>query len=294
VELTRALAAGTDESAPGGRARLAAAHHRLGVLLRLLGRDAEAEAAYRETIELAAGVNGREGTEMRAGTHGNLGQLLSLTDRRDEAERAYRQAVDLYESLLKSDPEMPVYRQELAHALDRLGILLADAPGGRGEAERMLRRALELDEKLVAQSPDVPPFRRDLALTLLDQADVLIAAGRPRDAESLYWRSLAYLSGLAGSVSHGSPPLRRQFARALERLAELFLTGQIPARDGQLGPLKPIIRQAVELREALLADRPDDPAELAALAGALGLTGRLATACRTYGEAREPLTRASP
>jgi serine/threonine protein kinase len=290
VELTRTLAARvSDETSPGARARLTAIHHRLGVLLRLLKRDDEAEAAYRKTIELATGVGGREGLEMRAGLHGNLGQLLSQTDRRGEAERAFREAVDLYESMLKNDPDVPVCRQELADALARLGVLVAKKPGGQAAAEPLLRRALELDEKLVSQSPDVPLFRQQLALTLLDLADVLIAAGRPRDAEPFYWRSIGDLEGLAGSASQGSPPLRRQFAQAIERLAELSLSGQVPARDGRLAPL---VRRAVELREALLAEKPDDPAELAALAGALSLMGRFEVACQNGAAARQPLLRA--
>ncbi len=179
VDLTRALAVEVTDPSPEGRARLAMVHHREGVLLRLLERNEEAEAAYRKAIEMAAGVRGEEGWELRAGVRGNLGQLLSTTSRRDEAEAVFREAAELYESMLKSDPEVPVYRQELARALDRRGVLAAGKPGGYAEAEGLIRRALEIDEKLVAQSPDVPSFCQDRALTRTDLADVVLAAGPP-------------------------------------------------------------------------------------------------------------------
>ncbi len=179
VELTRTLADRVyDDTSPRTRGRLMAIHHRLGVLLHLLKRDAEAEAAYRKTLELAASTRDGGTRELRAGVRGNLGQLLSTTSRRDEAERAFREAVDLYEEMLKLEPDVPVYRQELARALHDLGMLTAGKPGGHDEAERLLRRALELDEKLASQSPDVPAFQQDRALTVLDLADVLLAAGR--------------------------------------------------------------------------------------------------------------------
>ncbi len=92
MELTRALVSGIPATAQG-RPRLARAYHRLGLLLRLAHRDAEAEAAYRKTIELARTIGGPQGEKLQAGVHGNLGTLLLLTGQRDEAERALREAV---------------------------------------------------------------------------------------------------------------------------------------------------------------------------------------------------------
>ena len=94
---------------------------------------------------------------MQAGVHGNLSALLTLADRRDEAERALREAVALYESMVRDEPEVPVYRQELAQALDRLGVLAARRPGGRPEAERLIRQALALS---TGSRPTRPMCRR--------------------------------------------------------------------------------------------------------------------------------------
>jgi tetratricopeptide (TPR) repeat protein len=293
ADLTRTLATGVhDDTTPWTRGRLMAIHHRLGVLLHLLKRDAEAEAAYRKTLELAASTPDGAARELRAGVRGNLGQLLSTTSRRDEAERAFREAADLYEEMLKVEPDVPVYRQELARALHDLGMLTAGRPGGRDEAERLLRRALEIEQTLADQSRDVPAFQQDRALTAFDLADVLLAAGRPRDAAELYGQSVMYLERVPGSDRQKSPPLRRRMVEAQERAAELYLSGRVPNWDGRLDLLEPGVRRAIQLREALLTERPDDPAELAALAGAHSLMGRLKAVCRTYAEARTSLLRA--
>ena len=212
VELTRTLVSGISGSAEG-RPRLARAYHRLGLLLRLAHRDAEAEAAYRTTIELAKTIGGPQGEKLQAGVHGNLGTLLLLSGQRDEAERALREAVRLYESLARRDPSVPVYRQELAQTLRRLGLIAAARPGGLTEAEGWLRRAVELYEPLAAQSPGVPPIREALALALLELADVLTAVGRPHDARPLAERSVMLSEELVSHAPPGSPALRRQLIR---------------------------------------------------------------------------------
>ncbi len=159
VELTREYVGSPDATA-AGRALLAAADHRLGLWLRLLGRHAEAQEAYRKTIELASTVGGTHGREMQAGVQGNLGDLLALSGRPDEAERAFRDSVATYRSLVNGDPGVPVYRQELARALDRLG----GAGGGPARRPRRGRPAAGRGVGAVrpargrfARRADVPP-----------------------------------------------------------------------------------------------------------------------------------------
>ena len=265
------------------------AYHRLGVLLRLLGRDAEAQDAYRKTIELASAVGGRWGLETRAGVHGNLGNLLSLTGRPGEAERAYRDADRrCTRSLVHGDPEVPVFRQELARALDNLGALAAARPGGLPEAERLFRRALELLDRLAADSPGVPRFREELAATLLGLADVLATAGRPADARPLAERAVVLSEELASQSPPGSAGIRRQLIRALDRLAEL-----LPA-TGRPADAEPVLRRAVELRAAMAAEGHAEPADGAAiasgqsrLAALLAARGDLAAARRALEDAAE-------
>ena len=112
--------------------------------------------------------------------------------------------------MVRDEPEVPVYRQELARALDRLGVLAARRPGGRPEAERLIRQALALCDRLAADSPDVPPFREDLALILLDLADVVAAEGRPVEAEPFAARSVALFEELVGRSPPGSASVRRR------------------------------------------------------------------------------------
>jgi serine/threonine protein kinase/tetratricopeptide (TPR) repeat protein len=286
VELTRSLASRIPES-PAGLPHLAAAYHRLGLLLRLVQRDAEAQAAYRKTIELAAAIGGPRGLKMRAGVHGNLGDLLSLTGQHGEAEQAFRDAVGLYESLVQGDREVPVYRQELARALDRLGVLTAAKPGGLPEAERLLGRALELFDRLAADSPGVPEYRQELASTLLKLADVLATAGRPRDAEPLAARSVMLSEELVTQSPPGSAVVRRQLVRALDRLAEL-----LPA-TGRPADAEPVLHRAVALREAMAAEGHAEPADRAAMASAHSRLGTLLAARGEFAAARRALEKAA-
>ena len=74
----------------------------------------------------------------------------------------------------------------------------------------------------------------------------------PHDARPLAARSVMLVRGAGEPVAPpGSPALRRQLIRALDRLAEL-----LPATGAARPIAEPILRRAVELREALAAEGP--------------------------------------
>jgi serine/threonine protein kinase len=266
-----------------------AGYHRLGTLLRLSGRDAAAESAYRRTIELARAMGGPRGLKMQAGAQGNLGELLTLTGRRDEAEGPLRQAVTLYESMVRREPEIPVFRQELARALDRLGVLAARRPGARPEAERLIRQALALCDRLAADSPDVQVFREDLGLTLLDLVDVLTADGRPGEAEPFAARSAALYEELTRQAPPGSAGHRRRLVWALDRLSGLLLSPAV----ARTADAESVLRRSVDCREALIAEGAGEPADRAAIAAARGRLGALLAARGESAEARRTLEQAA-
>ena len=262
----------------------AAASFRLGTLLRLSGRAADAEAAYHRTIELARAMGGPRGQKWQAGALGNLGELRTLDGRRDEAERSFGEAVALYESMVRDEPEVPVYRQELARALDRLGALEAQRPGGRPGAERRVRRALELLDRLAADSPEVPTFREELALTLLDLVDILSADGRAAEAEPMATRSVSLFEELAGRAPPGPSAIRRRLVWALDRLSDLRRSPS---------DAEPVLRRVVECREALIAEGAGEPDDAAAMAAARGRLGALLAARGAVGEARRAFEQAA-
>ncbi len=298
VELTREYAE-VPVASESDRSGLAAAYHRLGLWLRLMGRQAEAQEAYRKTIELASSVDGTQGREMRAGVQGNLGDLLALSGRPDEAERAFREAVTTYRSLVNGDPGVPVYRQELARALERLGTLASARPGGLTEAARLLNEALGLFDRLASDSPGVPMYRRELATTLVALAEVRAAARRQREALPSAERAVKLIdelladAGAKGGVGAGtaSPPadLRRLLLRALDRLGEALSASDRP------GDLESALKRAIALREALSAENgSESTADRVAIASAgarlgaiLAARGDLAGACRALRQAAE-------
>ena len=256
----------------------AAAWHRLGTLFKLSGREAEAEAAYRRTIELADPIGGPIGRKMQAGVHGNLGVLLSTAGRRDDAERALTEAVRLYEAILRDEPEMPLYRRELASATAQLGALAAERPGGRREAERLIRRSIELRDRLAADSPDVPAYREELARALLGLAGLLDDDGRPAEAEPFAARSVALLEELQDGDRSGTSPssLQRPLIEALERHGALLMLVARPVEAERA------LRRALDLRGPTLSGTTDQAiaTDRVRLSGLLSARGELSEARR--------------
>lgn len=157
----------------------------LGVVLRGLGRSAEAVDTYREALRLTPDV---------PALHYNLGIALMELGRPEEAVAAYRAALD----------RQPIHPE----ALNNLGIAL-NALGRFGEAAEAFRRALEqrpshteatynlgialheqgrLDEALAAfrsalgQDPARPEIHNNLGLALHDSGQVAQAADAYRAA----------------------------------------------------------------------------------------------------------------
>jgi Flp pilus assembly protein TadD len=118
-------------------------------------RTADAEAAYRKTIELDPKF---------AVSWNNLGILLAKTpERTAEAETAYRKAIEL-------DPKY-------TRAWNSLAILFAETPERTAEAEAAFRAAIELD-------PKDAMLWGNLGFYLACQA------GRPKDAEVAFRSAL--------------------------------------------------------------------------------------------------------
>ncbi|MBO0736770.1 MAG: tetratricopeptide repeat protein [Alphaproteobacteria bacterium] len=124
----------------------AEAHNSLGIALRALGRLAEAEASYREAVQLRPNY---------PEAHSNLGNALRALGRPGEAEASYREA-------LRLRPNYPEAYYNLGAALIDLGRLV--------EAEASYREALRL-------SPNYPEAHSNLGHALCD-------LGRPAEAEA--------------------------------------------------------------------------------------------------------------
>ena len=145
---------------PELRGNLARYLNNFGLLLADDGRDAEAEAAFREAAAIAEelsradpGVAGHRWQWARA--LNNLGVRLPAAERADEAEAALTPARGLLEALRADFPAVPDYRRDLASVHSNLGRLWA-AGGRRDDAEGAYQAALKLQEAIVAAPTPCP------------------------------------------------------------------------------------------------------------------------------------------
>ncbi len=161
-------------------------HCNLGILLKKLGRDKEAEVEYRTAIAL---------DPKNCDAHNNLGILLEKLGRDKEAEVEYRTAIAL-------DPKY-------ADAYNNLGILL-EKLGRDEEAEAEFRKAIALDpknagthynfgillEKLGRDEEAEAEFRKAIALNpkfafaYCGLGIVLEKLGRDEEAEAEYKKAI--------------------------------------------------------------------------------------------------------
>ena len=129
------------------RERLAEAHNDLGDLLAYLGRNEDAEGAYRSVIELYKPVVRSFTPKFHRSTalphaHNYLGHLLAKLGRDEEAAEAYSRTIELLESLIRDSPDFPTFRQWLGNTRYFLGNVLQEL-ARHEEAEKAYRRAIE-------------------------------------------------------------------------------------------------------------------------------------------------------
>src|SRR5262249_23142639 len=113
------------------------AYFKLARLRAEMGENAEAQADYRQAIEILTELARLHPTapEYRSNlalNQNNLGNLLNARGEDKEAETAYRQALAIREQLAQDFPTIPEYRSNLATSYNNLGNLLY----AREEAEK--------------------------------------------------------------------------------------------------------------------------------------------------------------
>jgi tetratricopeptide (TPR) repeat protein len=174
-------------------------------LLAGLGKDPEAEAAYRQAQaifdKLAADFpTVPQYRQDLAASHYNLGVLLAGLGKRPEAEAAYRQALAIQEKLAADLPTVPEYRRDLAKSHNNLGVLLAGL-GKHPEAEAAYRQALAIREKLAAEFPTVPQFRVELGGSQFNLWHLLRVDKEPERALEGFSLAIGTLEGVLREVN---------------------------------------------------------------------------------------------
>jgi tetratricopeptide (TPR) repeat protein len=248
---------------PAHRKNPATSDEYLGLILLRLGKDGEAEAAFRRAIstheKLADGFPNEP--EYRLGLSNSLsslGSLLQSPGKLEEREAAHRRALDIRETLAANFATVPEYRNALSQSHNNLGNLLGDQ-GKHEEAEAAYRRAIGIREKLADEFPDEQEYHRDLAKHLYNLGNTLHRLNKREDAEATHHRAMAVWEKLAKKFPT-VPEYRQGVARSHNTLAVwLQEQGKLPAAEAAF-------RLAMEVREKLAADFPTVPEYQQALA----------------------------
>ena len=253
-------------------------YFRVGLMRYRLGDLKEAEAAYRDALDiqkqLAADFPTRpDFRQQLARTYGNLGNLLRDTGRLAEAEAAYRDALAIQKQLVAEFPTRPDFRQELTKSYNNLGVLLYQT-GRPKEAEAVWRDALAIRQQLVADFPTRPDFRQELASSHNNLGLLLYQTGRPKEAERAFRDALAIRQQLAAEFPT-RPDFRQELALCYNNLGNLL------SDTGRLAEAEVAYRETLKLQQQLVTDfptRPDFRQELAKSHSNLGIllyqTGR--------------------
>ncbi|HVA45771.1 MAG TPA: protein kinase [Pirellulales bacterium] len=243
-------------AAPEYHSQLAASHFGLGNVLFSLGRNDEADSAYRDALAIQKKLAAESPTvseyrENLAKTHNASGVLLARLGKRDEAEVAFRAALAIHEKLAADFPTVPDYRWGLAAARTNLGTAMKQE-GKHDEAEAAYRAALRVLEKLAADFPAVPTYRHNLAMTRNNLASVLDDQGKLAEAEAACRAALPVKEKLAADFPT-VPEYRRGLAGSWQNL------GWILIGLGKDDEAEAAWRAALVILEKLAADFPTIP-----------------------------------
>jgi serine/threonine-protein kinase len=273
---------------PEARHDTALAYGRVGTINQLLDRHAEAEAAFRQALDLLGQLMVEFPAEptYRYGQvvqHNDLGLLYRSTGRFAEAETILRAGLEVADRLASDFPEAPRHRRQRAYVRNNLGILL-EAVGDFAGAEECYRQAVDEYAALHAAAPAEADYPRELALARNNLAVLLTTTGRLDEAARNSEAALALQQKLAGQ----SQELRYRWD-----LARGYLTrGNVLTATSRPGPGRQAMRQAERLCRSLVKDFPGVPAYRRDLLQCRINLGLALTEERDRGPAREALAEA--
>ena len=260
----------------------------MGVLLRELGRLAEAEPYYREALEKFRRVLGETDQETIRSIN-NMGVLLAEQGRLADAEPFYREALEKSRRVIGEDHPLTIT------AINNMGVLLFNQ-GKAEEAEILLREALEKSRRTLGEEhPDTLLAISNIGGMLLNQGRLADAEPFLRDAVEIRRRTLGddHPDTLLASNNLGilfldqqkfaeaEPLLREVLAQRRRTLGDehvdtLISIGNLGSmlRDaGRLAEAEPFYREVLEKRRRVLPD--DHPHTLVSIGNMGVLLGRM-------------------
>ncbi len=276
--------------ASGSNSHLSQTKTLLGRAYKLNAQWEEAEACFRDALEMDRARLGEENPDIATDLC-DLAQLLAKTNRVEEAEPLYRHALEIQEKASGLDHErvastlnnlaeilretgryqeaeplylraLDIYERNYGHdhprlatTLNNLGLLLT-ATDRLSEAEAMYRRALTTDEKYYG--PDHP----EVAVDLNNLALLMKVTNRMEEAEELFRRALRIEESRLGPDHPG-------VAQVLNNLAELL------RETGRNEEAEPMYLRALAIDEHSYGqNHPSVASRLNNLARLLEFTGR--------------------
>jgi len=245
---------------------------RLALALFLSGDIPEAEELYRGLVSTS-----KEPLN-RASSLWNLGEIVRTTDRLDEAEEIAREVVEIHRTASK---ENVIYDEPLALSLNNLASIFS-VTGRHVEAQDAYREALGIMRGLVEKAPE--SYRlRTLAWTLCDLGALLTESRSFAEAEELYQESLDISRKLVDQARE----------RNLGRLsATLNNYAVLLSKEKQESLSEKMLREALEILEQIVQDRPETVYLHDLVAAVLNNLGILLRSSKRASEARETLQRA--
>jgi serine/threonine-protein kinase len=202
-----------------------------------------------------------------------VGWINQAIGRPGDALESLRTAEALYEQLVREHPEVTEYRRLAATGHGAMGLMLSGLDRD-AEAMRAHRQALEIRETLARAEPQNPIAQNDLARTHRNIGDIHRKVGKLDEALQEWDQALAIGQRLIQSpISRGDGKVDltgRSDPSAIVRedLAGLQLDRANVLRErGQTAAAEVALRQARDLFEQLVRERPADQKLLARLAG---------------------------
>ena len=272
---------------PGVQLEYGRGQARLAAIQDLLGDSRQAEAAYRQAIDLfermSRTTTGKVPTTADlARAFAGLGIVLKKANRFQEAEAALRAALRLRERQEVGQTDLRAYQQDLAESQYHLATMLARLPHREPEDEQVYRQAVETQQSLAIAAAASPESRRKLVRYLNNLGLLLTDAGRLAEAESYYRQAIKALEEELASEPL-APGSRWHMARSEANLGVLL------QKTERVGEAEGYLLRARDRQKQLASDFPRIPDyrhELASILNNLGLlfgaTGREVLAEQAY------------
>jgi tetratricopeptide (TPR) repeat protein len=254
------------------RFHAAQAFRDLADVLAATGRDEEADARYRKSIDLqkeslAAPPIDADGVLHLALTHTAYGDFCERLGRVEEAESQHRQSLVVSSELAESFPHVPAFRDAWRNSYFHLVQLLARGKYS-ANATRSLEEVIQLAGHLVTRWPTVASFQQQLCHAYIDLGHLMHGEGRSFEAEWLLRSAMVRAEQLA--TEHGDDPATRallarsrwhlgavlRFGRRFEEAEQAFceammfseqLVAEIPLNDALYLEMSLVEQSAAEM-----------------------------------------------